>query len=267
MSEPRFRWIAVAFATLALAACGDHEKSHRGIDYMPDMYESPAYRSYQAQVVEVREGDKTVVHHVPAMLMPPEGTVARGVQVYALDPLDWAGARQMTNPLVPTAKVLRDGQANFNVFCAVCHGNDGNAVNGYVAKHFKDVMSINTVNVASMADGEVFHIVSHGRGRMPNYRAQLMPETRWVVVHYVKTLARASVLAGEAEAALTAAKIALAAKPDDDLAKQGVANAQRAIDAAVIDRELILRGEARADEFTPSPAPVPEYVKPQWPEH
>ncbi len=260
-------WCGVVVAALALTACGDSEKSHRGIDYMPDMYESPAYRSYQAQVVTVGEGKDAVVHHVPAMLTPPEGTVARGVQVYALGPNDWAEAKQLTNPLAPTAQVLREGQANFNVYCAVCHGNDGNAVNGYVAKHFSGIMSVNTVNVATMPDGEVFHIIGHGRGRMPNYRAQLLPEARWAVVHYVKALARASIVTGEAEAALTAAKTALEQRPKDDLLKADVEKAQRAIDTAVLDREQILRGDSDAAEFAPHPAPVPEYVKPQWPEH
>ena len=49
-----------------------------------------------------------------------------------------------------------------------------------------------------MPDGEIYHIISHGRGRMPNYRAQLESEERWAVVHYMRALHRATAV-GEDE--------------------------------------------------------------------
>lgn len=252
-------------AALMLASCAEGEKHSRGLDYMPDMYDSPAYRSYQSEVVVVKAGDKDVVHHVPMLLTPPEGAVSRDFVAYAIAPTDFTAARANPNPVVATAAVLKTGQANFNIYCAVCHGNDGNAVNGYVAKQFSGIPSLATPNVAAMPDGEVYHIATVGRGRMPNYRAQLLPETRWAVVHYVKALARSSMTVEAADQALAAAE-ADAAKTPNDETKVALAKAKIVAENAKKDHALILQG-GTGDDFTPKPAAVPEYVKPEWPEH
>jgi mono/diheme cytochrome c family protein len=258
---------AVVLAALAIAGCAEGEKHARGWDYLPDMYDSPAYRSYQAEVVEVRTGDKTEVHHVPMMMPPVEGTVPRDFAPYGIALADLDGARRNPNPIASTAEVLRAGQANYNVFCAVCHGNDGNAANGYVAKQFSGVMSLNSTNVAAMPDGEIYHIATWGRGRMPNYRAQLLPEARWAVVLYVKALARSTIAIGDADAAVKNAQADADKDPKSEPFKLALARAQQAAAAAKTDRELLLRGQAGAAGFEPKPAAVPEYVMPEWPEH
>jgi mono/diheme cytochrome c family protein len=275
MREPT-KVAGAVLAALAIAGCAEGEKHSRGWDYLPDMYDSPAYRSYQAEVVGVRvveKGEKgerierTETHHVPMMLPPVEGTISRDFVPYSIALTDLDAARKNPNPIAPTAAVLRVGQANFNVFCAVCHGNDGNAANGYVAKQFSGVMSLNSTNVAAMPEGEIYHIATLGRGRMPNYRAQLLPETRWAVVLYVKALARASVAVGDADAAVKNAQADVDKDPKSEPFKLALARAQQAAAAAKTDKDLLVRGQAGADAFEPKPAAVPEYVKPEWPEH
>jgi mono/diheme cytochrome c family protein len=256
----------LAAVALLFNGCSDSEKQERGLRYVPDMYESPAYRSNQAQVVVVQQDEKTETHHVPMMMSPVEGTVARDSVPYALDQNDWIGARSLMNPAAPTADVLRSGQAHFNIFCATCHGNDGDAKNGYVGALFTGIPSINTTNVVAMTDGEIYHAITKGRGRMPNYRAQLLPNDRWAVVLYTKILARATIARNNAEDAFKAAQMEIERNPTSTLAKEAIAKAQTLLEGVKKDQAMILRGETDAKAFVPPPAPVPEYARPQWPE-
>src|SRR5258708_6235901 len=64
------------------------------------------------------------------------------------------------------------------------------------------VPSLNGANVARLSDGELYHIITLGRNRMPNYRAQLTPQARWAAIHYLRALDRATLAMGDDEAAL-----------------------------------------------------------------
>jgi len=275
-------------ALVILAGCGDSEKDARGIDYVPDMYDSPAYKSQQAQVTVLTKGaydgkalratlsvpapdakSGVEVRHSGMMLTPPAGTMPRDFTPYQLDMLDIAAAKALRNPLLPTPDVLRRGQASFAVYCTPCHGNDGNSINGYVAAsaafphRFTGIPALNASNVAALSDGELFHIITTGKPRMPSYRAQLMPESRWAVVHYLRALNRAALAATDTAAALKAAEDEMAAKVDDPKVKADLELKKRIAVEAKIDLERIKRGGGA--EYVPRPAPRPEYES-QWPE-
>jgi mono/diheme cytochrome c family protein len=279
MRNVALRGAAAALAALALGGCGESEKSSRGLDYMPDMYESPAYRSQQTMQVVIKDGvaqPRPVMspssaadgqmRHVPAMLTPPAGTVPRDFLPYPFAANDFSGPHDLRNPYAPTPEVMRRGQRYYNIACAVCHGNDGNANNGYVAKQFSGIPSVNGANLALLTDGDIYHIISAGRNRMPNYRAQLLPENRWAVVAYVRVLNRATLAVTDADAALAAAADELKAKPDDAAAKAAFDAAKSVAATAKADLELIKRGGDGA-AFRPAPEAVPEYVTPTWPEN
>lgn len=279
MRNVALRGVAAALAAFALGACGESEKSSRGLDYMPDMYESPAYRSQQAMQVVLKDGVAQPmpltspatsaageVRHVPAMLTPPAGTVPRDFLPYPFAPTDFVGPHDLRNPYAPTPDVLRRGQRYYQIACAVCHGNDGDSNHGYVAKHFSGVPSLNGANLALLTDGDIYHILTVGRNRMPNYRAQLLPENRWAVVAYVRVLNRATLAVTDADAALVAATAELKAKPDDAAAKAAFDAAKAVAANAKADLELIKRGGDGA-AFRPAPEAKPEYVTPTWPEN
>jgi mono/diheme cytochrome c family protein len=39
-----------------------------------------------------------------------------------------------------------------------------------------------------LADGQIFHIVTHGQGLMPAHGSQVAQEDRWKIVHYIRSL-------------------------------------------------------------------------------
>lgn len=255
------------------------EKHSRGLDYIPDMYVSPAQKSQQArEVVLTADGQAVavpvtfaaagekpaggVIRHVPTLLTPPAGTVSRDFVPYQFAPTDFVGPHDLRNPLAPTADVLRQGHKYYGIYCAVCHGNDGNAAHGYVAAKFTGVPSLNGPNLALLSDGDIYHIITSGRNRMPNYKAQLLPEQRWAVINYVRVLNRATLVSTDAAAALASAEKDLKANPTDAAAKAAFDAAKIVADQAKRDLELMKQGDGSA--FKPAPEPKPEYIKPSW---
>lgn len=256
-----------ACVVVALSGCGESEKSSRGIDFMPEMYNHPGYESQTARAVT----DGKTVRHVPMMFNAIEGTVSRDGAAYDIAPTDFAAAKALVNPLTPNTAVLKRGQHLFNSTCAMCHGRDGDATNGYVAPtkdrpdRFGGVPSINTANVALMADGEIYHLISRGRNRMADLSAQLLPADRWAVVLYASALARATQAVGDAEANLAKLEkeVQQAIKNNNPYEKADL-DAARAL-AAQRKRDLLLIQQGgEGDEFIPPKPPVPEYVKPSW---
>jgi mono/diheme cytochrome c family protein len=199
--------------------------------------------------------------------MPPvPGTVSREVTPYPIAAGDFVGAAKLVDPLTPTPAVLREGQYRFNIYCSVCHGRDGDAANGYVAKYFSGVIPLNTIHVSQMSDGEIFHIITMGRGRMPNYAAQVPPQSRWAVVQYLRCLNRAALAALDIDKQLAADQKAAKEKPEDgnlraSVAADMAASIARKRDLAAI--ESVSDRDARA--FEPLADPRPEYEEPIYP--
>jgi len=263
--------IGCSVIVLALAGCSSEEKSDRGLKYMPEMYDTPAYKSQSA--MERTDADGKTVRHIPMMLTPPVGSIPRTGAPYQIDALDFASAKELVNPLLPTAAVLKSGQRWFNITCAACHGVDGNAANASVAPtknrplRFGGVPSLNGTNVVRLSDGEIFHLITRGRARMPSLHAQVLPEERWAVVHYLRALNRATLALTDSEQQLKDlekgvaagyAQVTPEAKGELDALRLRVA--QRRVDLA-----LIQSGGDGADFAPPKPA-RPEYEQAAWPD-
>lgn len=179
--------LVVIIATMVLTSCTEDGKSKRGLKYMPDMFQSPALKSQESFVIERHDEDgKHYKVEVPAMNVMPEGTVPRHFIPYDIS--DSEQGNGLTNPLAPNSEMLRLGRDKYLQFCSVCHGKEGDAAQGYIADTFLGIPSLNTSTVESYKDGHIFWIISAGRGRMANYRAQLSSQERWAVILYVRSL-------------------------------------------------------------------------------
>lgn len=248
------RRLAALLACLLFAACGE-EKDQRGLTLLPDMFFTPAYESQDALVVEVeREDGRRQRVQAPAQLLPPEGTLPRRGGPAALPPLA-ADAARLDNPELPTAAVLKRGQRDYLSYCAPCHGRNGRAADAAMAPHFSGIPDLAAPGIVLKADGEIYHIISRGRGRMPDFAAQIPPAERWALVHFVRLQAVASL----DEAALARLEGQLAQLPEESrpAAQARLAEARRWRAA---------RGSAGEGwEFRPPPPPRPEWEAPTWP--
>ncbi|CAD5257538.1 MULTISPECIES: cytochrome c [unclassified Imperialibacter] len=185
------------------AAKGDYP----GVEYAPQMYHSVPYEQLsQVQdeeagrwLTSLDEGPAEFYNSNPlnpsgmTMRMPVEGTVKRNANGYLpyripKDSFALAG-RVMKNPLDSTASVISDGKALFLRYCRHCHGDTGQG-DGPVGKVYKGVLAYNSAAVKDAPAGRIFHVITHGKGRMYAHGSQVSVEDRWKIVRYVQTLQR-----------------------------------------------------------------------------
>jgi hypothetical protein len=90
-------------------------------------------------------------------------------------------------PLDSTGVVLEEGKHLYVGFCAPCHGATGQG-DGKVGAMYKGVPNYAVGRYKTLPEGHIFHVITHGKGRMWSHKSQLSPEERWKVVHYVQKL-------------------------------------------------------------------------------
>lgn len=122
------------------------------------------------------------------MRKPVEGTVARGFIPYPykgeLNPTE-----TLSNPLLPTTKILEIGKKKFLTFCSPCHGNlaDGDS---RLRGQFPNPPTLHSERARNFSDGMIYHIITNGQNVMPSYASQISREERWAIVNYVRVLQR-----------------------------------------------------------------------------
>lgn len=198
-----FRTIyALAAIVLAsvITSC-TRDPKNPGLEYAPNMYLSVGYEPYRQ--VEANPINPMGLN----MRKPVDGTVSRrnytttfgegdsatvDVMVYnvAKDSIEIA-ARTLTNPVPLTDKSLADGKVLYERYCQHCHG-EGGAGDGTVGKVYKGVPNYKADAYRALSDGHIFHVITHGKGRMWPHGSQVDPEERWKIVHYVRQLQKDS---------------------------------------------------------------------------
>ena len=169
---------------LIFAAC-KRDNNYTGHAYFPDMSYSNAYETYSSSP---NFSDSV------SMMLPVEGTVPRGKIPYqyaakSFDEQQRAG-RELINPYEPVKEVLQRGQEQYNIYCALCHGDQGMG-DGHLHKSGLfpvQPTSLRTAYVQDKPDGEIFHVITQGSisGLMGSHGNQIKPEDRWKIVTYVK---------------------------------------------------------------------------------
>jgi mono/diheme cytochrome c family protein len=131
-----------------------------------------------------------------ASRLPVQGTVARGSH-FLDNPVNTGLVTGTTNfvvvnPLKVTEQLVARGQERYQIYCSPCHSpvGDGNGI----TKSFgmAVVANLHDPRIVGFPDGELFHVITHGRNLMGPYAAQIAVEDRWAVVAYVRALQLAS---------------------------------------------------------------------------
>jgi mono/diheme cytochrome c family protein len=157
---------------MGLAACtGQH--SSPNWTYMPDMHWGPAIRAQD-----------------PGVRLPVKGTIPRGFTPDAYQGNPEGAGRELKNPLKRTEAVLTRGQDRYNIYCIVCHGPTGEG-DGSVIGKFPRPPSLQSDKVIAWADGNIYHVITHGQNLMPSYASQVSQADRWAIIHYIRAIQRA----------------------------------------------------------------------------
>jgi mono/diheme cytochrome c family protein len=81
------------------------------------------------------------------------------------------------------------GRRRFDVFCAPCHGIQGNGMSVVARKMtLREAPSLVSERIRQIPDGKIFRIITEGYGLMPKYEQEIQVVERWAVVAYVRAL-------------------------------------------------------------------------------
>ena len=91
-------------------------------------------------------------------------------------------------PLPVTIELVRRGEREFTINCAVCHGATGQG-NGITSKYgLNGIANYHQDKYRQMADGQIFNTITHGYNTMMAYGDQVTVKDRWAIIAYIRAL-------------------------------------------------------------------------------
>jgi len=216
MKKSYLNWIGVAASTVLLLASCASDPDSPGLEYMPDMYRSPAIEAYvdygevRARIDETKKvkltalippqftvpyyGNDSVLvdmmlpyHRLPNQLMRTTHGVY-GERVSSADEYSLAIA-DLTNPVPLNEKVLEQGKKLYASMCQHCHGEKGDGNGSMVTSGaYSGVPNYMEEARMKLSNGQMFYSIYYGKGMMGAHRSLLNKKEIWTLVHYVRSM-------------------------------------------------------------------------------
>lgn len=175
--------ITLVLAVLSLSSCKNNNAPN--YQYMPNMYESVAYETYSESTafnsptgLKGKEGQ-----------LPPVGTIKRGYVPYEFaNTTDGYNDAKLNSksPLDPASIDMVKAQELFEIYCAICHGNEGNGKGRLVTQG--KFLGVPNYADRQITEGSINHVINFGLNSMGSYANQLNQKERWMVAAYVMKL-------------------------------------------------------------------------------
>ena len=164
--------------TILVSSC--HNNAAPNYQYFPNMYESVGYETYS-------ESD-AFKNGIEAQL-PAEGTVNRGFEPFeyenSTEGYELAKAN-LKSPLDSLSRNPEKAKELFEIYCATCHGNNGNG-NGKLVEREK-FLGVPSYKDRVITEGSIYHVITYGLNSIGSHANQLSPQERWLVTDYVLKL-------------------------------------------------------------------------------
>jgi cytochrome c1 len=114
-----------------------------------------------------------------------ENTVAHG----SIENDELLVSKESNNfPLPVNQALLERGAERYKIFCAPCHGLQGDG-NGMVAlRGMKHPPSYHQDRLRQSPNGYYYDVITNGFGAMYGYSAQIPPRDRWAIIAYLRAL-------------------------------------------------------------------------------
>ncbi|WP_395768463.1 c-type cytochrome [Aquirufa sp.] len=199
MFNPRIKFVLLAGVVAGLMSCGT-DPNDTGTEFAPNMYHSVGY-----EPMTQTQGDTNTINPLGMnMRLPVQGTVARKrytgsdslkqaflaqemiAKTIPNDSISYS-EKSLYNPIAATPENIEAGKTQYERFCQHCHGETGKG-DGLVAKAYKGVPVYSSDALKTMNDGHIYHVITHGKGRMWPHGSQITSENRWKIVLYVHEL-------------------------------------------------------------------------------
>lgn len=214
MKNPLLLAIAIGGTALLMGCASDPNSP--GLEYMPDMYRSPAVEAYVDYGQDPYYfGDSTAQAQrgTPSARIPAAGTIPFAEQEsdasfnfpypYPNSPEGYEQAGlQLHSPIQMTTATVEQGKAIYEVFCIECHGATGKGDGSVVTKgNYPPPPPYDGAQLGQLAEGKMFHSLTYGRNiAMGSHASQLNHKERWLVIQYVKYLQHDGKMPGEGTA-------------------------------------------------------------------
>ena len=210
--------LALVGAILMITSCDEANPLSPGLEFMPDMYRTEAYKAYTVNPVykDSMEARKPVPGTISQGAFPNSAlNMNHLIYPYPNTPEGYESAGlNMKNPLTHSEVTLAQGQMIYTKMCIHCHGAKGDGAGTLkVAGEKFPVPSYMDDAHKNLPEGKMFHTIHYGKGLMGSHASQLSKEERWKCVLWVQELQREA-LGGTAVAVPSAdsTKTAMAAK-------------------------------------------------------
>lgn len=199
-----FKGLAIAsLGAVALLASCTSDPNSAGVEYMPDMYRSPAleaYVDYGQDPYYFTEDLAKEQRMRQSARKPAAGTIPFAKDAskanfnmpypYAAttEGYELAGA-ELKSPLPMTEAVVEGGKVHYTKFCQHCHGVNGEGDGGVVVNGNYPVPPSYLTALKDLPEGKIFHSLVYGKNvAMGSHASQLSKEERWEVTRYVQYL-------------------------------------------------------------------------------
>lgn len=206
--------IALA-GVLLMASCGGDPNSP-GVEYMPDMYRSPAVEAYvdYGQDPYTRSEELTRDQRErPSARKPVAGTVPFSMDAskaqfnkpypYPNTPEGYerAGVELKAPAEIPMTEAnVEKGKVIYSKFCQHCHGEKGLGDGGVVKNGNYPPPPSYAAALKDLPEGKIFHSLHWGKNvAMGSHASQLSKEERWLVTRYVQYLQNGGKMSREPE--------------------------------------------------------------------
>jgi mono/diheme cytochrome c family protein len=196
--------VIVLTAIVPLTACARGCTSSRPpIHLNPSMDNQPKVRAQTAS---------TFFYDGQSMRQPVSGTVAIGELKEDTTFFTGKGADQQfvaTVPVPMDEAMLERGRQRYVIYCQPCHDARGDGKGILFQRGKVPTASFHQETIVKYPDGQIFDVITNGKGLMAGYRWPIPPADRWAIVAYVRELQRKRTASAEASperASQTAAK-------------------------------------------------------------
>jgi mono/diheme cytochrome c family protein len=215
MSNPVSLLTAIAGVGAIILATGcSHDPNSPGLEYMPDMYRSPAIEAYVDYGQDPYYFGDSIVdaqRETPSARLPAAGTIPFAAKEsdaefnfpypYPNTPQGYEEAgRDLHSPIPMTTATVEQGKEIFMKFCVECHGPTGQGDGTVVTQGgYPPPPAYNGPQLKDLPEGKMFHSITYGKNlAMGSHASQLDHKERWLVIQYVKYLQNGGKMPGAA---------------------------------------------------------------------
>lgn len=97
----------------------------------------------------------------------------------------------LKNPVKENATSIAENKRIYAIDCTMCHGFEGDG-KGDLAQEMKLTLHDwrDPAALRGFSDGELFQIISKGKGKMPGDEARMKPDQIWHMINYIRSFTK-----------------------------------------------------------------------------